>query len=208
MPYPLSVCGPGTSAILRAIAKPLWDRSDPCYRWLRNLNPEANVKRIAVVLIIIVLMALSFAAVGWAILYATGTSVEQIRGALSGEQLAPEMLRGDKDAAQILEQQTSELSSTLDRTKRAVEALRQLASALSGAVPGPDGRADDSAMDKAGDLLSSLDARAGADLIRALDPNLAASLLRRVKISHSAEILLQLRDPKRRDAIQEAMANE
>ena len=155
------------------------------------------MKRISIVLIVFVLMAISFVAVGGMILYVTGTvtSVNELEALFTRTEQPVAFIEDPVGGTTLLEQQKSELASELSRTRKKIEGLRILSEILS--ASSGDAQARKEAQERAKQWFSETDPRTTAEILTTLEDDTVTGLLSDVDDARVTEILDAMDAPTR-----------
>ena len=167
------------------------------------------MKRASVILLIFVLMSISFAGIGFLILYVSGTvtSLDDAKRLLAEEpaQIQERMA----DGVDLLEKQKSEVAEDLARTRRTVAALKEISEGLERAsesgsnleLLSPD-------LERISGLLAGMDDGTAAATLAALDTDLAIKFLKHMNNQRASAILNEIEDAPTRTKLFNAMAGK
>ncbi len=172
----------------------------------------------ALLLIIIIAMLISFAAIGVVVLFATGTvkDMDELKALLEGRAATGEIASsasdaiGQQDAILLFERQKAELIQDIAGLKLTRKELRSLADALPRGVDTlktPSGETDlEVRLQKAVGVISEMRPANAAVIFDHLEDEIALLLLERLEEGHAARILTALADDRRKADLTTALA--
>lgn len=154
------------------------------------------MKRISIILLVLVGMSVSFVGIAAVVFYVTGaaTSVEELRAMVSGTSRSA-FMQDTLDDTAVLQQQKSELSRELERTRTKIEVLKKLTEIVSN--PSDPAKAQQ----QASAIFSQLETRTAVEVLESLDDNVTTMLLSDIPERRATEILDAMDTARRAELI-------